>query len=696
MSDEWTTNDDLNRDLMEGMMKNEKSDDEPVDGTGLTPKEALAMKIREKLIRAECDFIANMLAEKNRNYGDSALNPVRIMSQADPVEQIRVRIDDKLSRIKRGKSAGEDVVLDLTGYFILLRIAMRRKEAPMAVPAGTQDSLPEGRLWGANPNLCEQCGQVRLSIDHRCVLPEGKPVAAPADALALIDEDGMPVPGFVGHARPSDDGDAPTMLRNLLARIHRDGGHHTEKVGLARSVYDADKRVALLHAERTDRAESTLAEAGQVTDLRAKLAEAERERDEMNRDRENALAAYSDFACRLGISGDENRSLRAQIEAMRPLTAVVKAFLAHYLHVSTGAAGTQKRREWEQETDRLAMLLDEHYRAATATPASRIAAATVDYDPPGREHTVGDGMGLRRAEPAATAPTPLRAEPTDESWGLMVRHKLGKARGMLEGLLEEKEEGKTGEFTVEQIREVLSETADPDRRYDAVADALSWLWSAYPQSRGDVRKQMRSAMLALGRGPNEDEPGFAPLDRPAELEGVLRVTEETLASTRRVLTEEASKYQREADSWKDTAAQAQRNTDYYVGLLDQIAALLGEAAYVSDDGSKQDTPVRAKMPGLVKEAFEELRAEAKRAWTHVEEIAAALGCGTSKVQILMALTMTMANATRETEEARNGRDEAIRQRDALRIERDALAADNGAMLREIEALRSRVRNGVKP
>ena len=42
------------------------------------------------------------------------------------MEQIRVRIDDKLSRLARGQAAGEDVVLDLIGYLVLLRVAERR------------------------------------------------------------------------------------------------------------------------------------------------------------------------------------------------------------------------------------------------------------------------------------------------------------------------------------------------------------------------------------------------------------------------------------------------------------------------------------------------------------------------------------------------------------------------------------------
>lgn len=76
-----------------------------------------------------CDEIKNMLIEKNLRYGDSALNPTRIMSKADSVEQIKVRIDDKLSRLSRGNldDDNEDVINDLIGYFILLKIARQRE-----------------------------------------------------------------------------------------------------------------------------------------------------------------------------------------------------------------------------------------------------------------------------------------------------------------------------------------------------------------------------------------------------------------------------------------------------------------------------------------------------------------------------------------------------------------------------------------
>jgi hypothetical protein len=62
---------------------------------------------------------------ENIAYGNSALDPVRCFSKADPVEQIKVRIDDKLSRLMRGHDAGEDTITDLIGYLVLLKIAKK-------------------------------------------------------------------------------------------------------------------------------------------------------------------------------------------------------------------------------------------------------------------------------------------------------------------------------------------------------------------------------------------------------------------------------------------------------------------------------------------------------------------------------------------------------------------------------------------
>jgi len=76
----------------------------------------------------ECNAIAEMLCEKNRKYGDSALHPVRVFSKCNALEQINVRLDDKLSRLQSAQGDDtEDAEMDLIGYLILKRIAKRRQ-----------------------------------------------------------------------------------------------------------------------------------------------------------------------------------------------------------------------------------------------------------------------------------------------------------------------------------------------------------------------------------------------------------------------------------------------------------------------------------------------------------------------------------------------------------------------------------------
>ncbi len=88
--------------------------------------------VRER-ISAVCTGIERMLLAKNEIYGNSALDPLRVFSKTDPIEQIKVRIDDKLSRLARGGDdlaavcdSYLDTVTDLIGYLILLLVAIER------------------------------------------------------------------------------------------------------------------------------------------------------------------------------------------------------------------------------------------------------------------------------------------------------------------------------------------------------------------------------------------------------------------------------------------------------------------------------------------------------------------------------------------------------------------------------------------
>ena len=87
----------------------------------------MAMSESETKISGVCDDIKELLIHKNRKYGNSALKPCRVFSKASAVEQLLVRIDDKLNRIMQGAGLlanDEDVVNDLIGYLILLKIGM--------------------------------------------------------------------------------------------------------------------------------------------------------------------------------------------------------------------------------------------------------------------------------------------------------------------------------------------------------------------------------------------------------------------------------------------------------------------------------------------------------------------------------------------------------------------------------------------
>ncbi len=82
--------------------------------------------------------IKELLLEKNEKYGNSALEPLGVFSQLSAKEGLLVRIDDKLKRIKNGslEKDDEDVINDLIGYLVLLKIytnAEKANEGPKGV-----------------------------------------------------------------------------------------------------------------------------------------------------------------------------------------------------------------------------------------------------------------------------------------------------------------------------------------------------------------------------------------------------------------------------------------------------------------------------------------------------------------------------------------------------------------------------------
>lgn len=79
-------------------------------------------------VRKVLQDVLNHVVAKNESYGDSALNPIRIFSSADWRAGLYVRIDDKLSRVRSQQEwPGDDTILDLIGYLVLLRIGRARE-----------------------------------------------------------------------------------------------------------------------------------------------------------------------------------------------------------------------------------------------------------------------------------------------------------------------------------------------------------------------------------------------------------------------------------------------------------------------------------------------------------------------------------------------------------------------------------------
>lgn len=73
--------------------------------------------------------VVGMLLMKNAAYGSSAFEPIRVFAKGlTALDQIYVRLDDKLSRVALGSDFGdEDVLLDIAGYCVLGLIARERQ-----------------------------------------------------------------------------------------------------------------------------------------------------------------------------------------------------------------------------------------------------------------------------------------------------------------------------------------------------------------------------------------------------------------------------------------------------------------------------------------------------------------------------------------------------------------------------------------
>lgn len=78
----------------------------------------------QKKIVDVCDNMKNLLLYKNQKYGDSALNPNNIFYKGDSANSIKIRLDDKIGRVRNNDETKVNDVADIVGYCTLLLVSM--------------------------------------------------------------------------------------------------------------------------------------------------------------------------------------------------------------------------------------------------------------------------------------------------------------------------------------------------------------------------------------------------------------------------------------------------------------------------------------------------------------------------------------------------------------------------------------------
>lgn len=74
--------------------------------------------------------VSEVLIEKNRKYGNAALEPIGLFYKGDSVASIAIRIDDKVSRVRNADELRKNDMFDLLGYSLLLGISQNYWDIP--------------------------------------------------------------------------------------------------------------------------------------------------------------------------------------------------------------------------------------------------------------------------------------------------------------------------------------------------------------------------------------------------------------------------------------------------------------------------------------------------------------------------------------------------------------------------------------
>jgi hypothetical protein len=77
--------------------------------------------------------VSEVLIEKNRKYGNAALEPIGLFYKGDSTTSITIRIDDKISRVRNAEELRKNDMFDLLGYSLLLGISQNYWNIPAEV-----------------------------------------------------------------------------------------------------------------------------------------------------------------------------------------------------------------------------------------------------------------------------------------------------------------------------------------------------------------------------------------------------------------------------------------------------------------------------------------------------------------------------------------------------------------------------------
>lgn len=74
--------------------------------------------------------VSEVLIEKNRKYGNAALEPINLFYKGDSTTSISIRLDDKISRVRNAEELRKNDMFDLLGYSLLLGISQNYWNIP--------------------------------------------------------------------------------------------------------------------------------------------------------------------------------------------------------------------------------------------------------------------------------------------------------------------------------------------------------------------------------------------------------------------------------------------------------------------------------------------------------------------------------------------------------------------------------------